>query len=56
MKCLFIYNPNSGKKKVLKYLEDIKTKLNKIFDEVKIFATSKKRRYKRINKKALYWD
>ena len=42
MRCLFIYNPNSGKKKVLKYLEDIKTKLNKIFAEVKTFATSKK--------------
>ena len=51
MKCLFIYNPNSGKKKVLKYLEDIKTKLNKIFDEVKIFATSKKGDIKELIKK-----
>ena len=51
MKCLFIYNPNSGKKKVLRYLEDIKTKLNKIFDEVKIFATSKKGDIKELIKK-----
>lgn len=42
MICLFIYNPNSGKKKILKYLENIKTKLNKIFADVKTFATSKK--------------
>lgn len=34
MKCLFIYNPNSGKSKLLKRISYIKQELEKIYDEV----------------------
>lgn len=40
MKCIFIYNPNSGKGKVLKKLDYIKSQLLKKYDEVVMHATS----------------
>ena len=39
MKCIFIYNPKSGKGKVLKNLEYIKTELKKKYSVVDIYET-----------------
>ena len=39
MKCLFIYNPQSGKGKLLKHISYIKLKLCEKFEEVKIIST-----------------
>ena len=40
MKCIFIYNPNSGKGKLLNKLDYIKTKLLSKYDEVTMYPTS----------------
>lgn len=42
MKCLFIYNPQSGKGKLLKHMDYIKTKLCEKFEEVNIVSTKSK--------------
>lgn len=39
MKCIFIYNPNSGKGKVVKKLSLIKSTLKQKFSEVTVYAT-----------------
>lgn len=39
MKCIFLYNPNSGKGRLLNKLEYIKSRLNEKFDEVVIYPT-----------------
>lgn len=39
MKCIFIYNPNSGKGKILKKIEYIKNQLQKKYDVVDIHST-----------------
>lgn len=39
MRCIFIYNPNSGKGKIKKKLDYLKEELNKMFDEVVIHST-----------------
>lgn len=39
MKCIFIYNPNSGKGRILKYLDYIKTELSKKYDQVDFYQT-----------------
>ena len=40
MKCLFLYNPNSGKGKLLKKLDYIKQKLSEIYQSVTAIATT----------------
>lgn len=39
MKCLFVYNPNSGKSGLQKRIDYIKSELNKIYDEVDYHPT-----------------
>lgn len=39
MTCLFLYNPNSGKGKLLKKLDYIKQKLCEVYQQVTIIAT-----------------
>ncbi len=39
MNCIFIYNPNSGKGKIVKYLDYITKTLKSKFDEVTLYAT-----------------
>ena len=39
MKCIFMYNPISGKGKILKKVNCIKSKLEKVFNEVTIYGT-----------------
>lgn len=39
MKCIFIYNPNSGKGKILKKLDYIKQELEKKYDDVVVYST-----------------
>ncbi len=39
MKCIFIYNPNSGRGKILKFLEYIKNELSKKYDVVDFYQT-----------------
>ena len=39
MKCVFIYNPNSGKGKIKKKKDYIYSRLKEKFDEVEMIAT-----------------
>lgn len=39
MKCIFIYNPISGRGKILKYLDIIKMSLMKVYDEVVLYES-----------------
>ena len=40
MKCIFLYNPNSGKGKIAKKLSYIKKRLCTKYDEVTVYAAS----------------
>lgn len=39
MKCIFLYNPSSGKGKVLKYIDLIENTLRKVYEEVDVYKT-----------------
>lgn len=48
MKCLFVYNPNSGKGKILKYLDYVVNSLKTKYDVVDTYATKSGEDAKRI--------
>jgi len=48
MKCLYLYNPESGKGKILKHIPYIKNKLSAYYDEVVVLETSVKEVTKQI--------
>ena len=39
MKCIFIYNPKSGKGKIAKKIDYIKSRLQEKYEEVDVYAT-----------------
>ena len=54
MKCIFIYNPNSGKGKILKKIEYIKNQLQKKYDVVDIHSTVSREDLLETAKKSCY--